>query len=124
MSDKLSSVDWLGSSLMVISSTTFLVGMSWGGNKYEWRSAAVLVPILVGLAGLVLTVLYERYAATNPFLRLSVFQHWSELSLYDQRHPEEDAFRAIDNFKKKWLQVLVYLAQHGECTTQLLLDVI
>lgn len=77
MSDKLSSVDWLGSSLMVVSSTILLVGMSWGGNKYEWRSAAVLVPILVGLAGLVLTVLYERHAATNPFLRLSVFQHWS-----------------------------------------------
>lgn len=62
---------------MVVSSTILLVGMSWGGNKYEWRSAAVLVPILVGLAGLVLTVLYERHAATNPFLRLSVFQHWS-----------------------------------------------
>lgn len=75
--DKLSSVDWIGSTLMVASSTSFLVGLSWGGNKYEWRSSAVLVPIVAGLEGIVITVLYEKRYAKNPFLRLAVYQHWS-----------------------------------------------
>jgi hypothetical protein len=74
---KLSSVDWIGSILMVASSTSILVGLSWGGNKYQWRSPAVLIPIVVGLGGTVITVLYEKRYARNPFLRLSIFQHWS-----------------------------------------------
>jgi hypothetical protein len=74
---KLSTVDWKGSMLMIASSTSFLVGLSWGGNKYEWRSSAVLVPIVAGLEGLVITVLYEKRYAKNPFLRLAIYQHWS-----------------------------------------------
>lgn len=74
---KLSAVDWTGSMLMIASSTSFLVGLSWGGNKYPWRSPAVLVPTIVGLAGIVLTVLYEKRYAKNPFLRLAIYQHWS-----------------------------------------------
>lgn len=62
---------------MVVSSTLFLVGMSWGGNRYSWRSSAVLVPIVAGLEGMLLTFFFERNVAKNPFLRLSIFQHWS-----------------------------------------------
>jgi hypothetical protein len=74
---KLSAVDWTGSTLMIASSTSFLVGLSWGGNKYPWRSPAVLVPTIVGLAGIVSTVFYEKRYAKNPFLRLAIYQHWS-----------------------------------------------
>lgn len=59
---------------MVASSTLFLIGMSWGGNTYPWRSAAVLVTMSAGLLGLVLTVLYERSIPKNPFLRLAIFE--------------------------------------------------
>jgi hypothetical protein len=74
---KLSAVDWTGSTLMIASSTSFLVGLSWGGNKYPWRSSAVLVPTIVGLAGIAFTVMYEKRYAKNPFLRLAIYQHWS-----------------------------------------------
>jgi hypothetical protein len=71
------SFDWIGSALMVVSCTSFLVGMSWGGNMYQWQSAAVLITMFGGLAGLIVTVSYERYSATNPFLRLTIFKTWS-----------------------------------------------
>jgi hypothetical protein len=74
---KLSSVDWLGSILMIASSTSFLVGLSLGGNKYPWRDSAVLVPIVAGLVGIVITVMYEQRYTRNPFLRLAIYQHWS-----------------------------------------------
>lgn len=89
MRDRLSVIDWIGSVLMVLGSTMFLVGMSWGGNKFGWRSAAVLVAILVGLLLLTLTILYERYLGKKqshtvgyaahpvPFLRFEIFQHRS-----------------------------------------------
>ena len=74
---KLSSVDWLGSTLMIASSTSFLVGLSLGGNKYPWRNSAVLVPLVAGLIGIVITVMYEKRYTRNPFLRLAIYQHWS-----------------------------------------------
>lgn len=74
---KLSSVDWLGSTLMIASSTSFLVGLSLGGNKYPWRDSAVLVPIVAGLIGIVVTIMYEQRYARTPFLRLAIYQHWS-----------------------------------------------
>jgi hypothetical protein len=74
---KLSSVDWLGSTLMIASSTSFLVGLSLGGNKYPWRDSAVLVPIVAGLIGIVITIMYEQRYTRNPFLRLAIYQHWS-----------------------------------------------
>ena len=74
---KLSSVDWLGSTLMIASSTSFLVGLSLGGNKYPWRDSAVLVPIVAGLIGIVITIMYEQRYTRTPFLRLAIYQHWS-----------------------------------------------
>ncbi|KAM0714524.1 hypothetical protein Q7P37_009820 [Cladosporium fusiforme] len=74
---KLSNFDWIGSGLMVTSSTVFLIGMSWGGNQHPWVSAAVLVPIISALVIFTFTVWYERFRAKNPFLRISIFQHWS-----------------------------------------------
>lgn len=74
---KVSSVDWVGSILMIVCSTSFLVGLSWGGNQYQWQSPAVLIPIIIGLAGIVFTVFYEKRFARDPFLRLAIFQHWS-----------------------------------------------
>ena len=82
MYDKISSVDWTGSALIILSSTLFLVGISWGGNQYAWSSAAVLVPLFVGVLGMILTVLYETRYARLPFLRVAIFKHKSAMAAY------------------------------------------
>nr|OQO07289.1 hypothetical protein B0A51_17972 [Rachicladosporium sp. CCFEE 5018] len=78
--EKLSTIDWVGAGLLIVSATSFLVGISWGGNQFAWRSAAVLVPLLVGAAGIFGTVLYERKYAKIPFLRWSLFQERSAVA--------------------------------------------
>ena len=40
---------------------------------YPWTSWRTLVPLILGLAGLVLFVLFEIYVAVEPMVRLSVF---------------------------------------------------
>ena len=40
---------------------------------YPWTSWRILVPLILGLAGLVLFVLFEIYVAVEPMVRLSVF---------------------------------------------------
>lgn len=80
--DKLNSIDWVGSAMFIIGMTTFLLGITWGGSQYSWTSAATLVPIILGLAVVFTTGLYERFLANHTFLRLSLFHSWSAISIY------------------------------------------
>ena len=70
---KLRRVDWVGSLLFLLSSTTFLVALTWGGTMYPWQSWRTLVPLLLGITGLVLFAAFEAYLAVEPMMRGSVF---------------------------------------------------
>lgn len=70
---KLRRIDWLGSALFIASSTSFIIPLTWGGVMYPWSSWRTLVPLTVGVCGLISFVLYEKFCATEPVIRLSVF---------------------------------------------------
>lgn len=57
---KLAKLDWIGNFLFVISSTTIILGLTWGGDAYSWASAAVLVPLIAGVAIMVFFFYYEK----------------------------------------------------------------
>ncbi|KAH0262852.1 MFS general substrate transporter, partial [Aureobasidium melanogenum] len=80
--EQLLSIDWMGIMLSIASTTLFLVGISWGGTEYPWSSATTLCPLLIGLAGVVLTVIYETKYASVPFLRMSIFNNRSAIAAY------------------------------------------
>ncbi|EME47767.1 hypothetical protein DOTSEDRAFT_123417 [Dothistroma septosporum NZE10] len=82
INDKISRIDWTGSTMFIIGVTTFLVGITWGGTQFAWDSAATLVPIILGLAAIFMTGLYEKFLAKMPFLRLSLFSSWSAIAIY------------------------------------------
>ncbi|GAA5857413.1 hypothetical protein JCM3766R1_000179, partial [Sporobolomyces carnicolor] len=66
--EKLDQIDWF-TTLFIASSTSAIVGLTWGGVKYSWSSVHVLAPLVLGLAGLVVFVYLERFAKhpTVPF---------------------------------------------------------
>ncbi|KIW97950.1 uncharacterized protein Z519_01534 [Cladophialophora bantiana CBS 173.52] len=81
--EMLGRVDWIGGVLFISSATSFLVAISWGGTTYAWNHWRTLVPLLVGLAGLVATMIWERYGAKETaFLRHSLFHVWSSHAIY------------------------------------------
>lgn len=82
INDKLSNVDWFGSISFIVGMTSTLVGITWGGSQFAWSSAATLVPIILGLAVVFMTGLYERYLAKVTFLRLSLFSTRSQVCTY------------------------------------------
>jgi hypothetical protein len=45
-------MDWLGAFLFVGSTTSLLLGISWGGVQHPWASAVTLAPILAGVLGI------------------------------------------------------------------------
>lgn len=73
LASKLRRVDWVGTVIFVGSTTSFLIPLTWGGVQYAWTSWRTLVPLIIGALGLVGFVLYERFVAAEPLIRLSIF---------------------------------------------------
>ncbi|RYP24887.1 hypothetical protein DL767_008534 [Monosporascus sp. MG133] len=53
-----------------------------GGTQHAWDSAATLAPLIIGLLGIVATVLYEAFLAKHPFLRKELFHDISSVTTY------------------------------------------
>ncbi|KAK7954731.1 major facilitator superfamily transporter [Apiospora saccharicola] len=82
IAEKLARVDWVGSAIFTGSATSFLIAISWGGSQHAWDSVATLVPLLVGIAGLVATYVWEAHFSKEPFLRKSLFWRLSSIATY------------------------------------------
>ncbi|OTB05049.1 hypothetical protein M426DRAFT_142683 [Hypoxylon sp. CI-4A] len=80
--EKLSRIDWFGCFIFIGSATIFLMALSWGGSQHPWDSAATLAPLIIGFVGLLITVLYIKYYAKNPFIRKTLFCDASSIVTY------------------------------------------
>ncbi|KAL2020318.1 hypothetical protein VTK56DRAFT_8546 [Thermocarpiscus australiensis] len=79
---KLCRVDWIGGFLFISSMTSFLVGISWAGIQFEWSSVQAITPIVVGVVGVIIAILWEWFCASEPFLRPSLFCSTSAIATY------------------------------------------
>lgn len=61
-----------GNLLVIASTTSIVVGLTWGGVQFAWRSAQVLAPLIVGLCGIVFFFIYEAHWARNPIVSRAV----------------------------------------------------
>lgn len=57
----LKELDYLGMFLWTAGLTVFLMGVSWGGSIYPWKSAATISAIVVGIALLILLFIWEGF---------------------------------------------------------------
>ena len=68
---------------MVIASTTSTVlALTWAGAQYSWSSYKVLVPLILGLAGLGVTLAYEFTMAVEPIIPRELLSNRTSLSGY------------------------------------------
>ncbi|QDS75827.1 hypothetical protein FKW77_001054 [Venturia effusa] len=68
--------DYIGTLLYSLGLLLFIMGLSWGGSVHPWRSAAVLVTTLGGVALLVAFMLWELYANLNePLVPIGLFKN-------------------------------------------------
>jgi MFS family permease len=74
--------DWFGAALFVGSTTSLLIGTSWGGIQHRWLSGATLAPIASGLVGIVVFLLWQRLIWPRSLLPLSLFCTWSSLAAF------------------------------------------
>jgi MFS family permease len=72
----LKNFDWFGTLLFAAGFIVFLMGLSWGGAVYPWKSAAVISAIVLGFATMVAFVLYECYAPIKePLIPMHLFKN-------------------------------------------------
>jgi MFS family permease len=57
--NKVKPFDWIGAVVFTASTVSFVVPMTWGGVIYTWSSWDTLVPLLIGVAGVLGFGLYE-----------------------------------------------------------------
>jgi hypothetical protein len=102
-----------GNILVTGSTTSVVIGLTWGGVRYPWSSARVLSPLILGLMGLCTFVIYEIYfckppivspfAGTRQALSTDIFQGprcvAHELDGREWIHPEFLHGRGVGNFK-------------------------
>jgi hypothetical protein len=51
---------------------------------YNWNSWRTLVPLILGLAGLMAFAPYELHVAKEPMVRFSIFSNWTSRLVYLQ----------------------------------------
>jgi MFS family permease len=75
MMEKLKRLDWYGSFLTISWAVLVLLGLSWAGNQYPWASAAVLAPLIIGLALLGVFLVVEWKLVPLPLVPLAIFRN-------------------------------------------------
>ena len=59
-----------------------ILALTWGGVQYGWASYKVLVPLIIGAAGLVLFMLYEAYGTDKPTIPLRLLKDRTSFAGY------------------------------------------
>ncbi|KAI0311002.1 hypothetical protein OF83DRAFT_1032136, partial [Amylostereum chailletii] len=72
LSVQLARMDWIGNFLIISSTTAVVIALTFGGLQFPWRSANVLVPLILGLLGLCAFLIYEIMIAVNPIIPINV----------------------------------------------------
>ncbi|KAF8860417.1 MFS general substrate transporter [Acephala macrosclerotiorum] len=76
-------IDWIGNTFFVISMVSILIALSWAGALYSWSSFRVLVPLILGLVGLVAFLIYEASPfCAEPTMPLHLFTNRTSFTAY------------------------------------------
>jgi len=84
LKEKVSKMDIIGNVLVIGSTTSVVIALTWGGIQYPWSSAHVLSPLVVGLIGLCVFVFYELYVCRPPVVPIVLRMNWTGASGYLQ----------------------------------------
>ncbi|KAI0486478.1 MFS general substrate transporter [Xylaria cf. heliscus] len=76
VADRLRRIDYAGNVVMLASVTSILIALTYGGTRYPWSSWRVLLPLLLGFAGLGAFVAFESSRwCTDPMTPPHLFRN-------------------------------------------------
>ncbi|KAI9505217.1 major facilitator superfamily domain-containing protein [Coemansia spiralis] len=72
--EKLKRIDFIGTAIVVVGMVLLQLGLVWGGQEYPWKSAAVIVSLILGIVFLFLFVIVEWKLPTEPIMPMRLFK--------------------------------------------------
>lgn len=79
--EKLKRVDYAGTIITLLFSTLFLLALNFGGQTFPWKSAAVIVPLVLSALLIVLLVIVESRYIKEPLMPPHLFKNRSVVSI-------------------------------------------
>ncbi|KAK8029815.1 MFS general substrate transporter [Apiospora rasikravindrae] len=81
--DKLKRIDYAGNFLLITATVSVLIALTWAGSVYPWSSYHILVPFIIGLAGLIGFFFLEESAwVLEPVMPLRLFSNRTSAIIY------------------------------------------
>ncbi|KAI0083127.1 Mfs1.2 [Irpex rosettiformis] len=80
LKEKLGRMDWIGNFIFIGSATSIAIALTWAGLTHPWKSAATLVPLIVGFIGLAGFLVYEEQWAAHPIVPFKLLANRTSLS--------------------------------------------
>jgi hypothetical protein len=81
---KIKKIDIVENVLIIASTTSLTIGLTWGGVQYAWSSPQILASLILGCFGLAVFLWYEFTIATNPIVPRGLLSARTALSGFIQ----------------------------------------
>ena len=81
--EKLKRIDYIGNIILIASTVSVLIALTWAGPVYSWSDARILTPLIIGIAGLVGFAVYEASGIpSEPVMPLRLFPNRTSTIIY------------------------------------------
>ncbi|KAI0853779.1 MFS general substrate transporter [Daldinia vernicosa] len=81
--EKIRQIDYIGNAILIASTVSILIALTWADVLYPWKSWHILVPLVVGVGGLVLFVVFEGLPfVVEPVMPLRLFSNRTAVIVY------------------------------------------
>ncbi|KAF8157257.1 major facilitator superfamily domain-containing protein [Crassisporium funariophilum] len=101
---KLGKIDWIGNVLIMASTGSCMLALTWGGIRFPWLSSRILAPLIIGVVGLAATLLYEARWSAHPMIPFVVMSNRTSLSGYVSTFIQGMVTLAIGFYLPTWFQ--------------------
>ena len=82
LKEKIIAIDWFGMIIFTCSLVSFTYGVTAGGSLSPWSSAEVITPLVIGVCGIAIFLVYEGKWARQPMVPLRIFRNRTAISGY------------------------------------------
>jgi Na+/melibiose symporter-like transporter len=104
--EKLKRVDYLGTILVLLFTTLFLIAMNFGGQTFPWSSPAVIVPLVFTVIFIVALCWVESRYAKEPLMPPRLFKNQSVVTIMCTNFFFGCAFFAIGYYQPVYFQAV------------------
>ncbi|KAI0901181.1 MFS general substrate transporter [Annulohypoxylon nitens] len=81
--EKIRRLDYIGNGILIASTVSILIALTWADVVYPWGSWHILVPLLVGVGGMMLFVAFEGLPfVAEPVMPLRLFNNRTAIIVY------------------------------------------